>query len=194
MRSLKVISLILILISTHEVSFSQVVLSGQAARTPEEYAVYSALIREKFGKHTTKMAVIVSPTFNQSASDFGYLSGKLPLSLQTFEDYNARNKEPDVLKKLFSLKIKYVLVEREELESLFRGGDLEQAWKLFYKRYPGSGGYIALSNVGFNDLKDQALVYSWWMCGSLCGEGYFTLLRKRAQGWQIEKEYLFLVS
>jgi hypothetical protein len=56
-------------------------------------------------------------------------------------------------------------------------------WKEFYKRYPGSGGIIVFSPVGFNPERTRAIVYSGDGCGLLCGEWNFHLFQKINGSW-----------
>lgn len=128
---------------------SQSLTPRQAASSADEYAVYSVVIRERFAKPASKIAVIVNSMRSPSAMDFSSLSEHLPLSSDTFENYRTANKESYIVRRLFNQDLKYVLIEKRELESLFHTGDLEEEWKRFYKSYPGSGGYILFSRVGF---------------------------------------------
>src|SRR5215217_7791371 len=98
-------------------------------------------------------------------------------------DYRARNKESVRLKESFQLNIKYVLVDKKEIEKIFNGG----RWEEFYKRYRDSGGFISLSRPGFNPAMNQALVYIAHACGGLCGTGHYVLLEKSVDGWKVIK-------
>jgi hypothetical protein len=46
-------------------------------------------------------------------------------------------------------------------------------------------GVIQLSRIGFNSIKDEALVYLEAWCGGLCGGGDLFLLRKKGDSWSI---------
>jgi hypothetical protein len=87
-----------------------------------------------------------------------------------------------------------VIVEYSEIKRFFGNPDVNEAWKDFYKRFPASNGYIALSRVGFNRVKDQALVSMSWMCNQRCGEGKLILMTKRDGMWKVEKRHLMWVS
>jgi hypothetical protein len=50
--------------------------------------------------------------------------------------------------------------------------------------FRGSHGSITLSAVGFNPEKNIAVVSLDYVCGSLCGGGGFTVLRKDAGQWK----------
>jgi hypothetical protein len=163
----------------------------------EEYAVYSALIEEEYVTDKVKLVVITNPTSGGNRSkdiaDY-YLQQLSPLSRATYDDYIERNSKPYNLSNSFTLKERYMLVEYHEVEKFFDDPDLDEAWKNFYRQFPDSNGYIVLSRVGFNPAKDQALVYTAWMCNSRCGEGKFVLMSKRDGKWKVEKKYTTWVS
>ena len=46
-------------------------------------------------------------------------------------------------------------------------------------------GIIQFSNIGFNQNRDNAILYSDWNCGSLCGGGHFYILQKERGNWKI---------
>jgi hypothetical protein len=80
-------------------------------------------------------------------------------------------------------------VSSDTLKALFQSRasanqTLKDGWREFYKRYPGSGGIINLSVVGFNDDKTLAVVYAGVSCGPLCGEWNWHLLEKKNAAWK----------
>ena len=65
---------------------------------------------------------------------------------------------------------------------------------LFYKKYPNFDGVISLSQVGFNERHDQALVYVAYTCGGLCGSGSYVLLARTNGRWLILRDEGLWVS
>jgi hypothetical protein len=59
-------------------------------------------------------------------------------------------------------------------------------WNAFYKTYPGSNGYVRLTQVAFDDSLTQALVYWEVVRGYVSGTGEYIFLRKFPFGWQIQ--------
>ncbi len=86
------------------------------------------------------------------------------------------------LTRKFDLSKPYTLVDRQELDSYFSKGI--NGWNDFYAKYPKSGGYLALSPVGFNPDKDVAIVEVDHRCGGLCGGGGFSVLQKQNGEWK----------
>jgi hypothetical protein len=56
---------------------------------------------------------------------------------------------------------------------------------LFAQRFPGAGGIISFSRVGFNPSLDEAIVASSFVCGGLCGGGSIYVLRKTFRHWRV---------
>ena len=141
---------------------------SQVEASAEEYAVYSALIANMFANNIVtfdsqaKIKLLVIQDTTDSPRDYAnldeqYLKSIFPtLAEGVVKDYKARNNEPIRLKDSFEFNVKHVLVDKQEIDKIFKGGG---SWEEFYKRYPDSGGFIILSRVGFNAATNQALVY-----------------------------------
>lgn len=61
-------------------------------------------------------------------------------------------------------------------------------WKKFHGRYPGSSGWIQLSDVGFSPTRDQALLQVAETRGLMAGEGYWVLLRREGGRWTLAQK------
>jgi len=179
---------------------SQYIVQGKVSRVKvvdgksidEEYEVLSALINGMYLTGHYKSIVITNPTCceNDLRTDrwHRYVEELTPISVETLDDYAARNKQSLTFEKRFNLKAGYRIVPYVQIEKLFDYVDLEGDWKTFYSKYPGSNGYVRLSRVGFNKAKDQALVNTHWMRGSLSGEGHYVLLGKQDGSWKVLKK------
>ena len=168
----------------------------------DEYEVLSALLNETYLTGSYKSIVITNPTCCEVED--GYVrSGEWkirygdqlnPVSLDTLDDYAARNKNSLSLENKFNLKTKYEIVPYAEVEKIFPDGMPEEGWKVFYSKYPEANGYIRLSRVGFNKARDQAIVKTGWMRGPLHGEGNYVLLGKQNGSWKVLKRVTTWVS
>ena len=98
------------------------------------------------------------------------------ISQETIDDFVAKNAKSYQLTKSFNLKLEYVLIPKEKLES------------------SDSGGLIALSRAGFDSSGNQALVYIDYGCGGLCGSGTYMLPVKNKQRWVVKKKFMAWVS
>lgn len=158
--------------------------------SPGEYAVYFALIKSRYGDHA-RLFVISDHTVSKSAEADRYLrfiSKSLRLPKLLVNNYLARNVSPQPLEKRFEFGMPYVLFSRRESEEVFSGQNLDEQWRAFYAKYPGSPGVINLSRIGFSRDSNLALVYMGKTCGSLCGEGTFYLLARRNGSWVVENQ------
>ena len=162
----------------------------------EEYAVYSAVIANMF-QTKSKLLVIQDATAtdfteDNSKQDDQYFRRMFPtLAEGVVKDYKARNNEPVRLKDSFKLNAKHVLVDKQEIDKIFKGGGW---WEEFYKRYPDSVGLIILSHVGFNSAMNEAMIYIQHSCGGLCGTGHYVLLQKSGDKWRVVKQNMVWVS
>lgn len=167
---------------------------GRSGIEEEEYAVYSALLNDG-GPHTKtdRLLVIIdqpSPwvSFSDEENDKFYADLKKSSSVlmsETVDDLQAKNKEHYTLTRRFNTKSQYVLISEKEMKDFFKQG-VGDGWGKFYKKYPGSGGFLTFSRVGFNADKTQALVYHAYSCGGLCGGGTYYLLIKKNSVWVVK--------
>ena len=193
---------LLLLLAAHVFSYHTASLNRHSP-SDEEYVVYAAVIERLFAgnkvsfdtQSPVNLLVIKDQTSvdrsgdrlltkNFSADVGDYVrQWASALSQETIEDYRIKNNESHQLKDNFSLKVKHVLVQREELEQFLKEG----RWEEFYKKYPDSRGFISFSRVGFNREMNEALVYFEHWCGGLCGSGIYLQLKKEDEGWRVFK-------
>jgi hypothetical protein len=166
----------------------------------DEYAVYSSLIEAKFINDTVKMIVIESRTsdYVPSAGTLGKrlegLKQRMPaVDQETLDDYVAKAKVSEALGRSFQLSVKYLLISRKSLDALFRRSP-RYGWESFYKKYPDSGGFLVLSGVGFNQQRDQALIYVSSMRQSLSSDGSYMLMRKENGTWVLKLRFTTMMS
>jgi hypothetical protein len=166
----------------------------------EEYTVYSNLIESWYVNHVTRLIVIEDHRELGEGAWHGALEGGLKILIEAFPDvaeevmshFKRRNKNPGLLKPLFSLSVPYVLIGSEEVEDIFQlDGD---GWEEFYRRYPNSPGTIWLSRVGFDARKNYALVYIGRQSHWRAGAGHFVILKKENGTWAVQRETMIWIS
>ena len=162
----------------------------------EEYSIYSAIISENYIKDGVRLVVVTTPTcceVNQAQKEqvmprFQYSDRAEPFpSQETLDSYVERNRTSVEVQKLFRLNVAVQIVPYKKIESLFDMIELEEKWKMFYRMFPHSNGYIRFSRAGFNRAGNEAFVSTAWMSGSLSGEGHYFLLSKKDGRWRIER-------
>jgi len=168
------------------------------SREAEEYAVYSAIIQTRY-IDTQKPALIVI----SDQTDLDYFSDELgehlkfvrqdlpDLTDEIAADFEIQNKQPQSLKSLFAISVKYVFISQQEIQTTFKKQD---GWDIFYAKYPDSQGYMHLSGVGFNSQMDMALVYVDNMRYALAGEGHYVLLKKVNGQWTVQDQTMVWIS
>src|ERR1051326_5503885 len=146
----------------------------------EAYAVYASILPSEWSWRVAnaKRLVIRSETENyrmclQPEKGWERVVGP------AISDYLKQNEKPWLLQPNFDIALPYQLVTADELKSAMAQG----GWQAFSKLYPESGGWIAMSAVGFNSDKTVAVVYMGHSCGMRCGGGEFHVLQKKDGKW-----------
>ena len=169
-----------------------------AAVEREEYAVYSATLSALQGWFHLKYWVIANPTSTygeiQKKSVYFAIKGAPIASDETFEDYSKRNKSNRWSEPRLDLKTEYVIVDIREIEKIFPLSDPNYPPKSFSEKYPGAGGFIRLSRVGFNSHLDEALVLATWSRGILCGQGELLFFSKKNGVWTLVNRAMLFIS
>ena len=173
-------------------SNTPICLGQQKALQADEYAVYAVIAQTLFIGGRTDQVIIEKRIRDNRVDDHKSISNQISwkfseLETSTIDDYLQKSRKTAHLDALFHLPVKYFLIEPKEADSFFKKGG--GRWDAFYKKYPRSPGLLALSRVGFNQERNQALVYVNLSCGSLCGEGTWILLEKKAGVWAISNQY-----
>ena len=188
--------LLLVVVACPRATNSQSIQSAAIER--EEYAVYSAALSALQEWFHPKQWVIANPTLVygeiQKKNVYFAMKGAPIASDETFEDYSKRNKSNRWLERRLDLKTEYVLVNLREIENIFPMSDPNYPPKSFSEKYPGAGGFIRLSRVGFNSHLDEALVLAAWSCGILCGQGELLFLSKKNDVWTVVNRSMLFQS
>ena len=180
-------ALVLLVVS----SSNPIILGGEQSIQPEEYAVYAVITQTEFIRDDTNQVIIVKRILDKRGDNHESIINQISwkfseLEPSTIDDYVHKSRKAAHLDSLFQLPVKYFLIDAKEAESFFKKG---RGWGPFYKKYPKSPGLLAFSRVGLNQEGNQALVYVNLSCGSLCGEGTWILLEKKAGGWAVRNQY-----
>lgn len=148
---------------------------------PEAYEVYSAILASE-GWSSASLLVIRMETegYPMCLKPSGTSEEILRPAIN---DYVQKNAAPWTLRPDFQPGKPYELVTSSHLEWLFNHGQVFEGWERFYRQYPGAGGYITLSAVGFNPEKTVAVVFMGFSCGPLCGQGEFHVLQRTGGSW-----------
>jgi hypothetical protein len=152
----------------------------------EEYAVYSALIRQNpIGYNLGSYFAIRENTMADLDMFERTLENvhKLPSSL--VDSYRSRNAASYTLDPNLDIEQDYVLMPQEVFDQIL--GRKGARWTDFEAKYPGASGFILFSRVGFNADGDEALADMGYRCGDLCGAGGLYLLVKEDGNWKVQE-------
>lgn len=146
----------------------------------DAYRVYSVLLpnEESFGFARGRL-VIQRETVSKPSSEVCLTAEGARTFRDAVSDFERVNSKQWFLERHFEMEKPYELVAENVIGVVFQRG----GWDGFYKSYPGSGGYITLSAVGFNANHTRAVVYTGSHCGYLCGTWGFHLLEKISGKW-----------
>ncbi|MBU0496126.1 MAG: hypothetical protein KKA73_13700 [Chloroflexi bacterium] len=183
----KRLMLLALLLCSCSPGLSRVTVTPSPNIEAEEYAVYSALIRQNpigydlgsyfaIRENTTADLDIFERTLENVH--------KLPSSL--VDSYQSRNAASYTLDPTnLDIEQDYVLMPQEDFDQIFL--QRRASWTDFEARYPGASGFILFSRVGFNADGDEALVDMGYRCGDLCGAGGLYLLVKEDGNWKVRE-------
>lgn len=164
----------------------------------EEYAVYSALIESMYIDGETESVVILDHTRldelkpERLDASLRFVRENMPnsVSKEVFDNLRAKNDQPYTLGNHFNIRVKSVLLSKEEVDKIL---NTSNGWSEFFKKYPRQG-IITFSRVGLNKDMRQALVYTSIQSGGKSGEGYYILLNKENGNWTIKNKVEVWVS
>lgn len=165
----------------------------------DEYAVYSALIRDSYLEDGVKILVIQNRTLYYANPD--YLKITTPeqrvqdmkrycqsVDEAALRDFELKHMQSSEVSPNFDIPVKYFLVNKDDFDE---SSDEKARLVLdeFYQRYPDARGMIALSRVGFNQARDQAFLRVEFTFCPLCSHGEKVLLKKEWGKWKVAESF-----
>jgi hypothetical protein len=153
---------------------------------PEAYAVYASLLPNEWPVRTANAKTLVFQQETDMKRDC-MPSGK-PVETdwrQVVDNFRVENASVRIVRPGFPLGRPYIVVPRADIEALLRDPESLGLFSTFYKRYPDSGGFIVVSAVAFDPLKERAMVYMSHFCNLLCAGGAYHLLEKVDGAWRV---------
>ncbi len=179
---------------------------GALISDPEEYAVFSALLKAQYPAKAPQILVIDDWTpSSEREPNIGFVGGLTPMGAgrpavqpETAADFESKGMHSFRLERKFGSDLSYVLVPESDLRDIFHpdanGKVGSQPWRDFYEKYPGAQGIMSLSRVGFNKAKNEALIYVINQWGLVGGSAFYYVLVKRQGVWKVEKRVLVFLS
>lgn len=197
-----------ILLLTKSISFGQLI--------SEDYQVYEAIIKTEIQDSTKSVPIIKNGIDNtekneNTFSTAGQLTSKNlgdrhqvylwtennkkerpsiidSNSTQLLIEYCKSNVGKFTLTNNFNQTYKTVLIKKFPI----RRKSIQQDWKSFYERYPGSGGIFSFSKIKYYTDDTTAIVYYWVRLNGLNGHGAIAVMTINKGEWQMKyKTYLW---
>lgn len=163
----------------------------------EEYAVYSAYLSEGLlnDPHDWSVGGPVQLVVSATTRAGGNLRLRGLFALDgrvRFDKLQTSTRASYLLRNLFQTRIlpKFVLPSRA---TVVFTSESDYFSPEFQKKYPRNLGLIALSGVGFNAHRTQAVFYIDHFCG-LCGGGRYVLMEKIDGLWRVRDEHYTWIS
>jgi len=145
-------------------------------------------------KYADRPVVLLNRTIRQRDSesddgwDFSYLLSRLykhRLPLQWRREFIAGNRQSVTLTITPTTSI--IVINADELKDISR---LPGKWhENFYRRYPGTAGWVQFSNAVLSPSGDRALIHVFNGIGGIHPLVRFVVLKRQGEHWAVEHEY-----
>lgn len=185
----------------------QPITTPPAVRDPDEYAVWSVVLTNKYVTGSVKELVIADRTIILKSDFVAKHLRSFENATDTVSDLLDKNQVQYAVENKFAVNVPCTIWSKETANALFHlpanhGLDPEavknmnDGWHQFHKEHPdtGGGGIIGMSRVGFNADKTQAVVYIATSASPMIANGKCFLLTKKNGSWEIEREDLIWFS
>lgn len=147
----------------------------------EEYRVYERVLEDyPRGPAGSVFAVDEGTLAGPPPSEMAGIPGLAP---STRADFATKNRRPYRLLYLFEPLERYQVVPRDDVVRAFRS---RRRWRHLAERHAEAVGLFALSRVGFDDGRRQALVHVVHHLSRESSEEAFALLRRSGDDWRVE--------
>lgn len=163
----------------------------------EEYAVYSAYLSEGLlnDAHDWSVGGPVQVVIRDTTISGGNLRLRTLYGLAArvhFDQLHTSTRASYLLRNLFQTRIlpTFVLPSRA---TLVLTSQSDYGSPEFQKNFPHNLGLVALSGVGFNPTRTQAVFYLDHFCG-LCGGRRYVLMEKVDGSWRVRDEHYTWIS
>lgn len=162
----------------------------------DEYAVYEAVLKEKF-QNKTGQTIVLNKEVTGCATIIDRETERL-FSRDTLEELfsDCSSKKWgnfELLVNYFQIEEKIVLVSEDELGKIFIP-TCDSGWRKFYRKYPNSVGNTSFSRVGFDGSRNYAVVNFGNQSGCLAGGGQIVFLQKENESWKVKKSQATWIS
>jgi hypothetical protein len=165
---------------------------------PTDASIHTAVLRDVSPDSATRWVVLdtLLPTIDLEADQYDSVREHLSISERELRDFIAAQQH--ATRRIVAGMLpdaRWRVVSATYLDSLraaarhdvtngtaARGVRNDQFWQLWFRTFPGSGGYVVLSPASVSRDGGLALVHVRIACGPVCGESELRVLRRSASG------------
>jgi len=159
-------------------------------RKKEDIQIYTAVLKHGVPLQSEKILILedslVDTLSNNDENLAENLSKELGVSQRCFEEWSLKNRESTSIKFKILSELDVSFLSTYDLDTLFNQNTAKENWTRFNNSYKDYDGFIAISRIGYNDTKDQAVLLLEHHCGASCGTGKFISLIKTLNKWSVE--------
>ena len=152
--------------------------------------VYSAALKHGLPSQSNKVLILEDSLPDHFSATDEKLTEKISLEIgitsECVEDWRFKNKGSTKIRFKISSQDDINFLTSKNLDTLFSEKTAKENWEIFSKRYQDYDGFIAISQIGYNKTKDQALLLLEHHCGAKCGTGKFVALTKDNNNWEVK--------
>ena len=202
-NTVSTVPIIVLLTAALLVSVEPRTVSAKAVPKGDEQAIYALLLNEVYlaDLHDVgwkegpgdRLVIVAEPAAPGEQFEIASALDQLGAAPDTARSFKTARTDSLVDESIPS-RVPYTLIRERELRALFSDPDLSASWREFAARYAGSPGYVAMSGIGFNDARSEAVVFVVYSCASLCGKGIYVRLTKEKGAWVVANQTMAWVS
>ena len=156
----------------------------------EDILIYTAALEHGIPSQSKRILMLEDSLIDTFSSNDENLAENLSIetgiSPKCFEEWSLINKESTSIKFKISSELDINFLSEYDIDTLFAGDTAVENWKQFNSLYKDYDGFIAISRIGYNDTKDQAVLLLEHHCGPSCGTGKFINLEKTLNKWAVQ--------
>jgi hypothetical protein len=155
-----------------------------ADKETERYAVYSAVIADLGGLPIVNDRI---GGLSWKASDYDRVhDGIEQVDRPIWDDLRTANDHTELLQGRFDPALGDVqLANSIDLGILFSKNKPAEAWEIFHQKYPDKC-LLNVSNIGFSDALDKAILYTSHVCDEQSGSGKILYLVRKNGKWTVQ--------
>ena len=160
------------------------------SQNKEDIQIYTAVLKHGIPSQSDKILILedsLVDTFSNNDENLAEnLSKETGVSPRCFEEWSLKNRESTNIKFKISSELDISFLSAFDLDTVFNENKAKENWTRFNNLYKDYDGFIAISQIGYNDTKDQAVLLLEHHCGASCGTGKFISLIKKLNKWSVE--------